>query len=204
MKRFGLLIAMAIVIAACGNSTAIDSTSASADEISDTLVEESAFAGTTISEPTSDEPVPEESTTIPPDGPPEGMTYVGGQLVPEVLADLEFSQAVLDSEELFVAIAATGAQRQQGLMHITDLGTLSGMVFVFEQDSSGWFWMKNTLIPLDIAFFDADGRFVDGFVMEPCTTENCPTYRPSGSYRYALEMPAGEMNPDPQVLVLGD
>jgi uncharacterized membrane protein (UPF0127 family) len=204
MKRFGFLIAMTIFVAACGNATAIETSSALTDESSGAPAEESVVATTTTVEPTRDEPVPQESTTVPPNEPPAGMIYVGAQVVPEVLEDFEFIQASLDDEELFVAVAATGAHRQQGLMHITDLGTLSGMVFIFENDSSGAFWMKNTLIPLDIAFFDADGRFVDGFVMEPCTTENCPTYRPSGSYRYALEMMAGEMHPDPQVLVLGD
>ena len=62
------------------------------------------------------------------------MIYVGTQVVPEVLEGFELIQASLDDEELFVAVAATGAQRQQGLMHISDLGTLSGMVFIFEND----------------------------------------------------------------------
>jgi uncharacterized membrane protein (UPF0127 family) len=99
----------------------------------------------------------------------------------------------LDGDELLVAVADTPPLRQVGLMNVADLGDLDGMLFVFEADSSGGFWMKDTLIPLDIAFFEADGSFVDGFLMEPCTTTDCPTYRPSGPYRYALEVPAGRM-----------
>jgi hypothetical protein len=76
-------------------------------------------------------------------------------------------------------------------MGVTDLGGLDGMLFVFQADSEGGFWMKNTLIPLDIAFFTADGGFVDALTMVPCVEDPCPTYRPDGSYRYALEAPAG-------------
>ncbi len=201
MKRLFLLaIATATLAVACGDATGADTTRPVSAEIAADLGAET----TATTQATIDESVPQESTTIPPDGPGDGMTYVGVQIVPEVLEAFGFSRGWLDDEELFVAVAATTEHRQQGLMNITDLGSLSGMVFVFDQDSSGGFWMKNTLIPLDIAFFDADGRFVDGFVMEPCTTPACPTYRSSGSYRYALEMRAGDMHPNPQILVLGD
>jgi uncharacterized membrane protein (UPF0127 family) len=53
--------------------------------------------------------------------------------------------------------------------------------------------MKNTLIPLDIVFFSADGAFVDALTMAPCAEDPCPTYRPAGSYRYALEAPEGDL-----------
>ncbi|RPI22311.1 MAG: hypothetical protein EHM57_05495, partial [Actinobacteria bacterium] len=53
------------------------------------------------------------------------------------------------------------------------------------------FWMKNTLLPLDIAFFAGDGSFVDRLTMEPCPGDPCPVYRPSGPYRLAVEVPAG-------------
>ncbi len=99
----------------------------------------------------------------------------------------------LDGVAYSVAVADTGELRRQGLMGVTDLGSLDGMLFVFGSDTTGGFWMKDTLLPLDIAFFAADGSFVDGFVMEPCTTPSCPSYRPSGAYRYAVEMPAGNM-----------
>ena len=52
-----------------------------------------------------------------------------------------------------VAVADDPVERAQGLMGITDLGGLDGMLFVFEDDSTSGFWMKDTLIGLDIAFF---------------------------------------------------
>ena len=53
---------------------------------------------------------------------------------------------------------------------------------------------RDTLIPLDIAFFDSDGGLVNLLTMEPCTADPCPSYRPGGSYRYAVEAPAGDLD----------
>ena len=110
---------------------------------------------------------------------------------PAGLDGFETSTITVDGRELIVAVAETPDQRSQGLMGVTDLGGLDGMLFVFQADSEGGFWMKNTLIPLDIVFFTADGGFVDALTMVPCVEDPCPTYRPDGSYRYALEAPAG-------------
>jgi len=112
---------------------------------------------------------------------------------PVGLEGFETSAISIDGRELDVAVAETPSQRSQGLMGVTDLGGLDGMLFVFQVDSDGGFWMKNTLIPLDIVFFTADGSFVDALTMAPCTGDPCPTYRPGGSYRYALEAPAGDL-----------
>ncbi|RLE23835.1 MAG: DUF192 domain-containing protein [Actinobacteria bacterium] len=97
----------------------------------------------------------------------------------------------IDDQQLSVAVADTPALRSQGLMGVTDLGGLDGMLFVFEEATDGGFWMKDTLIALDIAFFEAGGVFVDGFTMEPCAENPCPVYHPTGTYRYAVETPAG-------------
>jgi uncharacterized membrane protein (UPF0127 family) len=112
---------------------------------------------------------------------------------PSGLEGFETSTITVDGRELAVAFAETPTQRSQGLMGVTDLGGLDGMLFVFQTDSTGGFWMKNTLIPLDIAFFTAEGGFVDALTMAPCSEDPCPTYRPRGSYRYALEAPAGDL-----------
>ncbi len=114
-------------------------------------------------------------------------------LIPEQLTSFPTTSITIGESELLVAVADTGATRRQGLMNVADLLDLDGMLFVFAQDTDGGFWMKDTLLPLDIAFFAADGTYVDGFAMEPCTTVDCPTYRPTGRYRYAVEVPAGEM-----------
>ena len=113
---------------------------------------------------------------------------------PAGLEGFDTSTITIDERELYVAVAQTPVQRSQGLMGVTDLGGLDGMLFVFQAESNGGFWMKDTLIPLDIAFFDSDGGFVDLLTMEPCTADPCPSYRPGGSYRYAVEAPAGDLD----------
>mgnify|MGYP001817915683 CR=1 FL=1 len=102
-----------------------------------------------------------------------------------------------------VALADTADLRRQGLMGVTDLGGLRGMLFSWPDDTTGGFWMKDTLIPLDIAFFAADGSLVDLLSMVPCEADPCPSYRPSGSYRSALEVPAGGFaGVDPLILAV--
>jgi uncharacterized membrane protein (UPF0127 family) len=112
---------------------------------------------------------------------------------PAGLDGFETSTITVDGRELIVAVAETPDQRSQGLMGVTDLGGLDGMLFVFQADREGGFWMKNTLIPLDIVFFTADGGLVDALTMVPCVEDPCPTYRPDGSYQYALEALAGDL-----------
>ena len=101
---------------------------------------------------------------------------------------------VIDEQRMTVAVADTPELRTQGLMGVDDLGGLDGMLFVFEKTTDGGFWMKNTPIPLDIAFFDAGGALVDVLTMEPCTEDPCPVYHASDTYRFAVEAPAGDLN----------
>jgi uncharacterized protein len=90
-------------------------------------------------------------------------------------------------------LADTPARTSRGLMNRRDLAGHDGMLFVFAQTTSSSFYMKNTLIPLSIAWFDERGRFVSSTDMEPCPpqTVNCPLYSATGPYRYALEVPKG-------------
>jgi uncharacterized protein len=66
-----------------------------------------------------------------------------------------------------------------------------GMVFLYPADVRESFWMKDTLVPLSIAFVAADGRVVSVAEMTPCRADPCPTYAPAGPYRYAVELTAG-------------
>ena len=75
-------------------------------------------------------------------------------------------------------------------MHRESLDEKSGMLFVFPEDGRYGFWMKNTLIPLDIIWIDNDQRVVDIQTAQPCTAEPCPSYTPSGDARYVLEINA--------------
>jgi len=88
-------------------------------------------------------------------------------------------------------LAQTDAQRARGLMNRTDLAGYDGMLFVWTANTDGSFWMKDTLIPLSIAWFAADGSLVSTADMTPCVTATCPTYPAAGPYRYALEVAEG-------------
>ncbi len=92
---------------------------------------------------------------------------------------------------LQVELARTPAQRSRGLMNRRSLAPRAGMVFAYTTPTTGAFWMKNTLIPLDIAFYDARGRILRMLTMQPCRTAACPLYDPGVTYRGALEVNAG-------------
>jgi uncharacterized protein len=90
-----------------------------------------------------------------------------------------------------VEIAETDEQRQFGLMFRHELERIGGMVFLFPEETTGGFWMKNTFIPLSIAFFDRRGRIVRILDMEPCPGDPCPVYDPGVPYHGALEVERG-------------
>src|SRR5215211_4586390 len=87
--------------------------------------------------------------------------------------------------------AADPAARARGLMGRTEVPQGTGMVFLYPADVTQTFWMKNTLVPLSIAFVAADGRVDSVAEMTPCRGDPCPTYAPAGPYRYAVELAAG-------------
>jgi uncharacterized protein len=81
---------------------------------------------------------------------------------------------------------------QRGLMFRTSLGPNEGMLFVFERAGFYPFWMKNTLIPLDIIWIDERWRVVSvAESVPPCRADPCPTYPPAGNARYVVEVAAG-------------
>jgi hypothetical protein len=92
----------------------------------------------------------------------------------------------------FHVIRAEVAQRMNersiGLMHRRTMGTNDGMLFVFEQPEPQCFWMKNTLLPLSIAFLGDDGRIVNIADMQPQSLDSHCSARP---VRFALEMNQG-------------
>lgn len=91
----------------------------------------------------------------------------------------------------FLDVADTEAERERGLMGRTSLAKNGGEVFVFDGAVESAFWMKDTKIPLAIAFWDSTGRIVGIVEMVPCTADPCPLYRSPAPYSYALEMNAG-------------
>lgn len=97
---------------------------------------------------------------------------------------------------LDVEVAETASQRQRGLMEREHLPGARGMLFRFEseQPAGNAFWMYRTLIPLDIAFINGEGRIVAINTMQPCasdTPRECPAYPAGASYHAALEVNAG-------------
>ncbi|TCJ13049.1 DUF192 domain-containing protein [Rubrobacter taiwanensis] len=87
-----------------------------------------------------------------------------------------------------VEIASTPAERSRGLMGRTALAEDAGMLFVFEREQTLSFWMKDTLIPLSIAFISAEGEIVDIQDMQPLDETPHRSARPA---RYALEVNQG-------------
>ncbi len=85
-------------------------------------------------------------------------------------------------------VAATPEQRSTGLMHRTTMPQHEGMLFVFEAPTKQCFWMKNTLLPLDIAFVADDGTIVNIDQMKPQTLDSHCSDKP---VRYVLEMNHG-------------
>ncbi len=98
----------------------------------------------------------------------------------------EMDQVMLGAE-----IVDTPEQREKGMMFRTDFGDAQGMLFFFDEEQPLSFWMKNTLIPLDVLFFDDEATFVSFSTMVPCESDPCPIYSSEEPAMSALEVPAG-------------
>ncbi|MGH7753050.1 MAG: DUF192 domain-containing protein, partial [Gemmatimonadales bacterium] len=94
----------------------------------------------------------------------------------------------IESAAVTAELALTGAQRQRGLMGRASLADTEGMLFVFPGLSSGGFWMKDTPLPLDIAYINAAGQVIDIKHGVPCSLA---VLSPSGQYQYVLEVAGG-------------
>ena len=100
----------------------------------------------------------------------------------------------IGSATVHVGIADTDEKRAHGLMFVKSLGADEGMIFVFEREEPLSFWMKNTVIPLSIGFFDHRGILVDVQEMTPPASvmvTNPPIYPSAAPATFALEMNAG-------------
>ena len=96
---------------------------------------------------------------------------------------------------LTVQIARTGAQRELGLMGVRRLAPHTGMLFIFESDGPVAFWMKDTLIPLDMVFVSPDGTVRQIFTNVPVVAPSLPDDKiplEQGRANYVVELPANE------------
>lgn len=116
--------------------------------------------------------------------PAEKSTTQTGTQIPEGR-----QRIVIGKNNLFVEVVQTDEERMKGLMFREELPEDQGMLFVFEFSRIQSFWMRNTFIPLDIAFIDAEGKIVDIQHMEPI--DESKSYVSAAPALYVLEVNAG-------------
>jgi uncharacterized membrane protein (UPF0127 family) len=92
---------------------------------------------------------------------------------------------------LHVDVADTAQEQREGLMGVETLPEDEGMAFVFDEQSDSTFWMKDTLIPLSIAFVDDSGRVIGTRDMQPCEADPCPAYGIDQPFVLAVEANLG-------------
>lgn len=101
--------------------------------------------------------------------------------------------------QLRLQVAQTEPQRERGLMGVRKLGVHTGMLFVFDSDAPIEFWMKDTLIPLDMVFVGKNGIVRSVFANVPVVPVDAPDGRiprRDGTAKYVLELPSGEAAKD--------
>ncbi|MBI1357310.1 MAG: hypothetical protein GC160_23460 [Acidobacteria bacterium] len=142
-----------------------------------------------------------DAVTAPFEGVPEDFstlfTHRRVQLVDLALGPPQLASTPVilpDGSEIQAEVAANFGERQRGLMARTVMPADQGMLFLFDESANWRFWMLGTLIPLDILWMDENREILYISADTPPCTNNvsCPTYGPSASSRYVLELNAGE------------
>jgi hypothetical protein len=107
---------------------------------------------------------------------------------PEKISQVCFSESCFNVE-----LAETPLERQRGLMGRESLKDESGMFFIFPESDFHGFWMKDTLISLDIIWMDENFSIIHiENSVEPCKTSKCPVFSPSRTSKYVLEINSGQ------------
>lgn len=115
------------------------------------------------------------------------IAFLAG-LFPAAHAELPVVELGLGMHVVRAEVADTVPARMQGLMHRKTLARNAGMVFVFDEDAIHCMWMKNTLVPLSVAFLDRSGEIINIADMQPLSERPHCAARPA---RFALEMNRG-------------
>lgn len=106
----------------------------------------------------------------------------------------ETGQVTVDDQRLTVAVADDVGERRQGLQGVDELPSgIDGMLFVFPEPTSTGFHMRNVGLPLDVWWFDSDGRLVGSARMETCPVAECVSYPTPGPIGWAVETPADDV-----------
>ena len=165
-----------------------------------TVMDESIDASTVSAlEPTATSPALTEPALTEPDPAALARAVLAAAAPPGGFGEGVLGVTGPDGIQVWPVIVADNPQsRQRGLMGVADFAELGGyaaMVFVFEDDTSGAFWMRDTPLPLRITFVSASGSVVSATDMVPCLAptppEDCERYHPDGPYRIAIEHPLG-------------
>ena len=119
-----------------------------------------------------------------PDGSPAGAQAP----VPSRAVELRSETA---SVGITVELADSLSERRRGLSGRERLAADTGMLFVNDQDVTVGYHMRDTSIPLSLAFIAADGEILAIVEMEPCRADPCPVYEPPSAYRFGLEVNRG-------------
>ena len=100
----------------------------------------------------------------------------------------------IDEEKIMIELARTNSERQLGLMFRNKLCDNCGMLFIFDEEIKHSFWMKNTLIPLDMIFINSNLRIADILHAVPCVESPCKFYVPNENALYVLETNENKFN----------
>ena len=121
----------------------------------------------------------------------------------ETKKNLKINKTCINNNCFYVELAQTQEERSRGLMYREILDEDNGMLFIFDEEKEHYFWMKNTLIPLDIIWINKDKEVVDiKKNIQPCVEEECETFKPSDKAKYVLELNAGQS--DKNNIKIGD
>jgi uncharacterized protein len=101
----------------------------------------------------------------------------------------ESSVVFENGKEVFLDLAVTFEEKQKGLMFVDFLPDNKGMIFIFDDEDKRSFWMKNTLIPLDIIFIDENYLITNILTALPCEKDPCELFQ--GKAKYVVEVNAG-------------
>jgi uncharacterized membrane protein (UPF0127 family) len=125
--------------------------------------------------------------------PPAEFSQAAPTTTPLTSGPLDAPAVVLpNGHRIELELAITPEEISQGLMYRPSLSDHRGMLFLFGQDRQPSFWMKNTLIPLDLVFLSRDGVVTEVIAnAPPCAADPCPQYLPAAPARAVLEVAAG-------------
>jgi uncharacterized protein len=205
LMRSAVFVLLAVALVACGDAgdavtttvpTSVDTVATSASPATDTATAMTTATSTDAAAATSPSTTSTGAAAATSPSTTASTTFAPGAVVPQGFDRVAATVTASDGTvcDLCLWVAATGDERALGLMDVTDLGGPDGMVFHYDSPTTSAFWMKDTVMPLSIAFFDQRGGYLDAFDMQPCTADPCPTYPTPTDFVDAIEVPQGMLD----------